>query len=240
VYFPYWLRHEGVAGNAYQGASVAFDDQRYDIGYTFLRELSQVYVDHLGRRPTLEELAELLKVQLAVSGRQLVAGLETRAVTRVDIRTKRAPREQEFAAGDVFAVPLGDGRVAFGRVMRVDKASGLLIEFFRYTAPTLEYDEAIAASGRLFHPVHSGAGPFRECRWTIVGSDPGYAFDAVDEGLEFVSPAPVGDDWCVVDLKGRILRRVPADEAAAMERDGLVGPEAREQRIRDELARGSQ
>jgi hypothetical protein len=188
---------------------LAFDDQRYDIGYAFLEDLARLYVDHLGRHPTLEELAKLLEVELAVSGRQLMSGLETRSVTAVTIRTKRAPRDQPFAPGDVFAVPLGDGRVAFGRVMRIDKASGVLIEFFRRTAPRLAYDEAIPASGRLFHPVSSGAGPLREQRWTVVHSDPGYTFAADDEALEFVSPAPVGDDSCVVDLKGRILRRIP-------------------------------
>ena len=66
---------------------------------------------------------------------------------------------------------------------------------------------------------------------------PGYTFAAEDEALEFVSPSPVGDDWCVVDLKGHIVYRVTAAEAATMERAGLVGPETREQRIRDELAR---
>jgi hypothetical protein len=145
---------------------VSFDDQRYDIGYAILKDLAQVYTAHLGRHPTLEELTALLEVELAVSGRQLVSGPETRSVTQVAIRTKRAPRDQPFAPGDVFAVPLGDGRVAFGRVTRIDEASGVLVEFFRATALTLAYDEGIPASGRLFHPcsrapVHCGsnAGP---------------------------------------------------------------------------------
>jgi hypothetical protein len=54
--------------------------------------------------------------------------------------------------------------------------------------------------------------------------DPVYTFGAEDEALEFVSPSPVGDDWCVVDLKGHILYRVTAAEAVTMERAGLVGP----------------
>lgn len=136
---------------------MAFDDQRYDIGYAFVNDLARLYADHLGGHPTLEELAALLEVELAVSGRHLVSGLEARSVTQVAIRTKRAPRDQPFAPRDVFAVPLGEGRVAFGRVMRIDQASGVLIEFFQGTAPTLAYDDGMPASGRLFHAVFSGA-----------------------------------------------------------------------------------
>lgn len=44
------------------------------------------------RHPNLEELAELLEVELAVSDRQLMSGLETRLVTQIAIHTKRAPR----------------------------------------------------------------------------------------------------------------------------------------------------
>jgi hypothetical protein len=70
--------------------------------------------------------------------------------------------------------------------------------------------------------VFSAAGPLREQRWTVVQMpDPGYTFGAEDEALEFVSRSPVGDDWCVVDLKGHILYRVTAAEAVTMERAGL-------------------
>jgi hypothetical protein len=51
---------------------------------------------------------------------------------------------------------------------------------------------------REFHhadPLWDSAG-----RWS--GFDPGYTFDADDEALEFASPSPSADDWCVEDLRG--------------------------------------
>lgn len=213
---------------------VMVGDEAFDAGKDFLTELVALYQSAFHRRPTLEEATTVFESALQVSGGELLADLEERRVTQVIVKTEKKPRDQPFKVGDVFAVPVGGGRFAFGRIMMADKARGLLLELFRQTARSMDVTPSILASGRLFHPVLAAGRPFKSWRWTVVEPDPGYQMSAEDHSLEFASPGPV-KGWVVVNLRAKIVRPVSEEEAQQMERGWLWDPPALEERIRKAL-----
>lgn len=113
--------------------------------------------------------------------------------------------------GDVFRLPLDDGRYAFGRVLtRTERA------FYRFTSskrrPSLD---EIVASDVLF-VVGSTDDGFASRRWFVIGNKP------IEERLRrptcFFHQA-VGNDWCTVfDIWDRAHEtRKPAAECRAFE-----------------------
>jgi hypothetical protein len=224
-----WYEHPRRPG-------VMVGDEVFDVAHDFLQQLADRYERSFQRRPTLEEATVLLEIALKASGGELLADLEERRVTQVVVKTEKKPRDQPFAVGDVFAIPLGGGRFAFGRILWADKARGLLVEVFRRTARSLAPDPSIVASGRLFHPVLVvGKDAFKSWRWTVVASDAGYTMRDEDRAVQFVAPSP-GKGWCVVDLHNKIVRTVSEEEAKGMERGWLWDAPKLEERIREALA----
>jgi hypothetical protein len=211
-------------------------DEAFDATHDFLRNLSAVYREAFGRNPTLEELIQLLEIELRVSGGEFLTDLDERRVTKITVKTERKPRDQAFASGDVFAIPIEAGTFAFGRIMIIDKQRGMLIEIFREVARSPSHRPSIPQSGRLFHPVKfADSAAFKEWRWRVVASDGSYRLSEADEALEFASPGPV-KGWCVVGFTAKILRYVSEAEAATMERGWSWTHAQLEARIRAAIA----
>ncbi|HYO65172.1 MAG TPA: Imm26 family immunity protein, partial [Archangium sp.] len=97
---------------------VVLGDDVLDETYAFMRKLSRMYEGALGRKMTCEELQVLLDTSLRVNADDtLFSEFEEQKVASVQIKTAKRPKRQNYKAGDVFAIPLKDGRFAFGRVM---------------------------------------------------------------------------------------------------------------------------
>jgi hypothetical protein len=221
----------------YPGAMVG--DQAYDTTHEFLRCLSRLYEHTFDRRPTLRELMVLIEVELRVTGGELLSDLEERRVTRVDAKTEPKRKDQPFALGDVFAVPINEQQFAFGRIMMISKARGMLIEIFKEGSPRLRYQPSVVESGRLFHPVLTTGDPLKNWEWTVVTSDQGYQMSDADRAIEFASPGPV-NGWCAVDLNAKIVRRIDEAEASRMERGWAWNAAQIEERIRSAFASATQ
>lgn len=220
-----WYEHPRAPGST-------VGDEAHDTTHDFLRRLSELYREQLGRGPTLEEVRLLLETGLHVSGAELLSDMEDRRVVQAVFKVQKKPRDQAFKVGDVFAIPLGGGRVAFGRIMMLDKMRGLLVEVFRKVGRSIEGEPAVTTSGRLFHPVLAAGAALRTWRWIVVASDPDYHLSAEDTALQFASPGP-RSGWVIVDLPGKIVRTIDEEEAGRMERGWVWPVDDLEARIRE-------
>ena len=211
-------------GNAVLG------DDAFDEAHAFLKRLSLLYTRALGRKPSLEEFQALMEVSLAVNAGEFLDGFEERQVSGVTFKTIKKRKSQSYKVGDLFALPLAGGRMAFGRVMQVSKSRGVLME-------VLSTGPGSAPSGRMErmgHPFYTSGLALKSGRWRVIASDPEYAMSDGDRSMQFVG----GDEvigWRVVDLDGNVVKEVSAREAEEFERLIVWQPEQVENRVLERL-----
>lgn len=212
-----------------EGATVG--DDALDEAFEFVKRLADVYEDGLGRRPTLDDFSATLRTCLrANADSRFFEGLERRKVSAIKVKTIRIPKRQKYGVGDIVRIPLGDGRFAYGRVLKVDKRSDI-VEIFRHADRGEGWRPAITYTGRLFHPIcFSGAMLIREGPWEVVHSDPGFVPDDVEE-QKFVIGAP-GDRKMV---QGGKQTPICEEAAAELEPKAFTGNPQISERIRDAL-----
>jgi hypothetical protein len=230
-----WFESGKVAG-------VILGDEPLDLTYEFLKQLADVYQEGCERKPTLEEVRNLLELVLFSSGEEHISDLDERDVTGITIKTAKKRKSQSFKQGDVLAIPIEGGRFAFGRLMLVSKPRGLLLEVFREISERKVFRPSILASGRMFHPVRflptlpDATNAIKSWRWIVVASDDGYAMTEQDWALEFKAPEPRGE-WSAINMRDNTYRRLTHEEAALMEDTQFWMAVGVEERIMEELKR---
>jgi hypothetical protein len=223
-----------------KAAGVILGDEPLDVAYDSLKQLSEAYQEGCKRKPTLEEIRTIFEMVLKNAGDEYLSDLDEREVTAITIKTAKKRKSQPYKQGDVLAIPIGGGRFAFGRLMRVSKPSGLLLEVFREITDRKEVRPSIVASGRLFHPVRfltslrAGGNALKTWRWTVVASDDGYAMTDEDWAMEFKA-RDSGSEWSAVNLRNNEYHRLTSEEAEEMEPSAFCNPEDVEERIVEEL-----
>ncbi len=203
---------------------VVLGDDALDETYTFFKKLSQMYEGALGRKMTCEELQVLLDTSLRANADDtLFSGFEEKKVASVVIKTAKRPKRQTYKEGDVFAIPLGEDRFAFGRIMQARTPLGALVEVFKETSRNAVATSRIVESGRLFHPIYiSGIRAFRDMAFPVVGSDPDYSPRDLDS-LKFRVGTP--GDYRIRSAISK-SRPVSDEEAEGVEPVSLWEPEA--------------
>jgi hypothetical protein len=217
----------------YDGKKVLLGDEALDLTHELLQKLAEVYEDGAGRKPTAEELAALLELVLGTSADEYLEDFQTRRVSGVTIKSDKKKKDQDYQAGDVFAVPFGD-RFAFGRIMSRANPNGALIEFFKETSPRKHVTPSILASGRAIHPVIVAESLALEpWRWTVVLSDPKYKMSKEDEKLEF----GVGDmdEFWTETYTGKRVRDITKDQWKKMTDNGAQHHEGVEEQVQKAL-----
>lgn len=211
---------------------VMLGDQAFDLAYYFLKELAQAYQQQFQRNPSLEEVTVLLQISLYANGSDLVAGLERKLVTNVSVKTISKKKDQPFATGDIFAVPLGDGRFAFGRILNTNPTLGHLVEIFREVGRGSP--QPPERMKRLFGPVPVLGLAWKQWRWPIVSHREGYEMTPEDTATEFVSGSP-SLGFKVVNYKNKILREASPEDKEILEQFSIWQPTQLEKRIKREL-----
>ena len=170
--------------------SIRIGDEVMDRTYDYLERLAALYREGLKRPMTVEELQAVLSLALRVIGdERIFHQFGEKKVESVVIKAVKRPKRQEYAVGDIFALPLGKGKYAFGRIMNL--ADGWdLVEIFAYTARTPQYTPAIAGSGRLMLLLlGSPREYFDDWAWKVIQSDPDYTPSELAK-LRFVMGTP--------------------------------------------------
>ena len=206
-------------------------DEALDEAFKFLKRLSDVYEGGVGRKPSVADLQATLRVCLRVNAdERFFSDMTEKKITDIAIKTAKAPKKQKYKVGDVFRLPLGDGRFAYGRLLKVDKG-GDIVEIFCHTDKGEGYRPSIAETGRLFHPIFiSGVVVFWRGPWEVIHSDPDFVPTDVND-LKFVYGA-FGDRKM---LQGDKRSEISEAQAKKLEPKAFVGHVQVVQRINKAL-----
>lgn len=153
------------------GRSVELGDEPLDRIHEAIDAVSRVYLEDVGRKPTLEEFRQTLLQVLRGDPGQLFADMEQHVVGEIVFRRKKIPKRQSFAVGDYFAIPL-DGKFWYGRIIHVG-AAGHLVEIYDLERERfLTLRELLAAKRRVLFNKHLYSVPaFTRGRWRIIGHE---------------------------------------------------------------------
>jgi hypothetical protein len=208
-------------------------DEAFSLTYRYLDELRELYVEALGRKPTVEELGALWGIALAVHGGPAeLSDMEEREVTSVAVRTKKRPPRQIVQVGDVFAIPLGPDKFGFGRIVNLGK-SWNLAEIYAHVASSPRYSKEVTSAPRLFAPVTVAmGGAFFEGRgrWRIIHRDPSFVLP----DLKTLEYRAYGDK--IVHVNSLVPHVAPSLEyVMALPEYSLMVVETTEERIKKAL-----
>jgi hypothetical protein len=137
-----------------------------------LSRVSSAYVGEHGRKPTLDELLETIRLVIRTNSETYVSTNAPFDVLALVAKTKAWPKRPKLVPGAVFSVPLGDGRYAFGKLTPQSTIADFYLAISR---------KKIRASVLEKHPTFRlKAGvpdtPFRSGRWVVYDSVE-YPFD---------------------------------------------------------------
>jgi hypothetical protein len=211
---------------------VMLGDEAFDIAYEFLRRLREAYTAEFRRPPTVAEVTTLLQIALHVNGRETIAGLEEAEVTSVVVKTAKKKKDQPFAEGDVFLVPL-DGRFAFGRILMIDKALGCLVEIFKRVTRNPVWLPGPDGE-RLFQPLWVHSDVLKSWRWTIIAKDEDYKAPADLTKLEYVNGTP-SLGYSVVTVRNKIVRAASDKDMKSLPRYMISQGKQFEDKIRSQI-----
>jgi hypothetical protein len=169
---------------------VQIGDGPLDAAADFLRVVAARYREELGRNPSVEEVEAVLASALrAWADARTLQNFDEREVAAVTIKTAKRKKRLKYQLGDVFAIPLSDGRYAFGRIYNLDP-NWNLIEVFAHVARSPHYTPDAEKSGRLLQPITiAPKDVFETGLWPIVHSDPGFRPADLDS-LRYVMGLP--------------------------------------------------
>jgi len=222
--------------NSKDEPEVIVGDEPLDIASELLHRIASCYVDsELGRKPTPTELERTLELALSTSIAEIVQGGESLDLSRLTLKTKRRPKRHKVLVGDVFAVPLDDGRFAFGRVMVDVPKRGYVVEYFRGSSATATWRSDIAGSGRLGMPRAISGRALEERLWPTVARRREYEPSDEDKTLEFAGGMP--PHMWVQDIYFEVIReRIDVEEGKSLPRLETPAPEYEAKNILRALA----
>lgn len=149
-------------------------DDSYLHAVDFLKRLSELYQEDLGRQPALAEVLYGLQEALLYNAHELLKDCAELDVKELIAKTTKRKKRQPFALGDYFAIPLRNGEHGFGRILW--QSWGHLIAVFDVTAKTMKHPRKLENAKVLFS-VFVSPEAWEEWRWRILGGKEGYKLD---------------------------------------------------------------
>ncbi|MGN6371236.1 MAG: hypothetical protein ACTHN5_23520 [Phycisphaerae bacterium] len=133
------------------------------------RELCTLLEEDLGRRPTLDELFELLLWGLRESGSDLLSDVDPGRIKEISYRLRPA-RIQRVNPGDIVAVPAPNGKYYFG-VFITKNRFGHAFGFYRgvWSLRDFKKTKNMRPCG---HPIYTGLHALWDGTWQLVGHSP--------------------------------------------------------------------
>lgn len=185
-------------------------DEPLDLAGQFLEQLRDAYMDGPGRQPTLAEFEATLAIVLGTVGARWFEELDGKRVVKLAIKTKKAPKRQEYAVGDIFAIPLSAGDYAFGRYIYDRPKEGGLIEVYGDLRESPVFDAGVLEYELMGPPLWiSPSATLESGDFPILRHDPEFEPEGLDE-LEMLGGPP--HDRRIEGLDGTFVRPLEDDE----------------------------
>jgi hypothetical protein len=209
------------------GGDPVLGDRILDAGKEFVRLVSRALSKGAQKKPSLDEFLDAVAASMVAVNDDGLRDVHASSEVTLSAKLAKRPVEQKYAVGDTFAIPLPDGRFAFGRIVFQNR-SNLNLEIFRQTGKAAAITPEILSSGRLvILNMTGGREGFGDWRWRILGHDPAYKLSAADRNTVVYHTV---SGYQLISLDGRVLRVVPLEEARPYGL-GWLKPERVEERI---------
>lgn len=203
---------------------IIIGDETMDIVSEMLFQFSKEYQDDLGRKPTLNELASTIKIILDIEADKYLDGGGEIKIVDVKISTRKRRKKQAYQDGDFFAIPLPNGKYAFGRIL---DSANYTYGFYKIISEKIEPISKLKQIPYLFIIICADDG-ITSWRWKIIGHE------KLVEG-EYIEPNfwvrdALDETKAQIYSKGQFRKATP-DEAKHLEIFKIWTPELVEERI---------
>ena len=205
-----WWREDGET-------EMTLGDDPFNLSIQFLRDVSASYSDGVGRKPKLAELIRNLEDALRFTAHEHLDDFGELEVKQLSAKTAKRKKRQDYSVWDYFAIPLGSGDYAFGRI--IWKGFAHLISVLDVVSDRIKSARELGDAGALFH-VFVTPEAWADWRWKVLGGGGATPSDAALPSFQ------AGDDisgWRIIT--GDETRGATAQEAANLERAEIYPPE---------------
>ncbi|SEN51819.1 Imm26 family immunity protein [Lihuaxuella thermophila] len=149
-------------------------DEPFDILIDAFQELSNVYLEDAGRKPTSEELGKLIALALDSMNFECLSDMEGFTLSECKIKKKKV-KKIKYKPGDLFAIPLNDGEVyGYGMVCTGGKPmEDVYIEYYNiFTDNIISINQFKRLKKEVVFTLLSGVAGILDNEWKKIGSIP--------------------------------------------------------------------
>jgi hypothetical protein len=215
------------------GEKLIVGDDPLDIIVGMLRAVSQAYREDYGRKPTLDEVLNVIEICLGSEASELLLDFDERELINIRAKTRRRRKKQAYKVGDYFAVPLGEDGYGFGRIIDNHPRYGILILLFNIISNRMLQAEELERAPQLFPPIYAGIDEaWTTWRWKIIEGPPVIKGEYPIPRFRIQGHLP-GEGWRI--REGEQIYAATEDEVRGLETMALWPPEPIENRMRKEL-----
>jgi len=173
------------------GKELVLGDIPYDIVGDAFEQVAQEYEQDWGRKPTLAEIIQTVEAVLAVGVHVYLSDAEELEIVGLTVKTKKRRKSQPFRVGDFFAIPLGSGLHAFGRILsdlRLGDMGAMLVGIYDKVNTKMLTPMQLKGEQFMFPPFYCDDDGWKTWRWKIIGNIPvepdEFEYPKHKEGLE--------------------------------------------------------
>lgn len=146
-------------------------DQPMDIIESALKKVSRLYKKDLKRKPTPDELTELLESSIRIHEEDLFDDMEERELESAVVKLKQRPRRPRPKPGDFFAIPLPSGGYGYGRIKDVCLRWIVLVDFLDIFSLSIKELQDISNAKVLVEAL-CGSTALLQGDWPVIGNIP--------------------------------------------------------------------
>jgi hypothetical protein len=154
-------------------------DEPFDLVTSCFDKVVRVYKRDLKRKPSLRELIGTVQAVLEAQLQDHTSDGETAELTSLAFKTRKIPKRQKYAVGDVLKADAANGQPVYGRVFEIHPGFGPLVGVYDSLGMSQSDLDAIVARPLIvkIFPIHRETLEKRE--WLVIGHRPVTSADAV-------------------------------------------------------------
>jgi hypothetical protein len=147
-------------------------DDPFDLVSQCFEEVARSYMRDWRRKPSLRELIGTVQAVLEAQLQDHTSDGETAELTALTFKTRKIPKRQKYAVGDVLKAEAANGQPIYGRVFEIDPALGPLVGVYDSLGMSQSDLDAIVAGPLVVKvfPIHREN--LEKHEWLVVGNRP--------------------------------------------------------------------
>ena len=153
-------------------------DEPFDLVADCFRQVTRLYKRDWKRKPTLRELIGTVQAVLEAQIQDHTSDGESAELASLTFKTRKIPKRQKFAKGDVLKADAANGEPIYARIFELDPGLGPLVGVYDSLGMSPTDLDAIIQRPLVvkIFPIHRELLQKRE--WLVIGNRPLTAADA--------------------------------------------------------------